>query len=174
MPRTRQQPPTDPAAATNSAVQPPRLATGQAYGARAAAAELQAVAPMGDNSTEAMMAEGAGPGAAMGAAAGADPMAEFVAAAQMAQAGGQGLLAGETTRPDEPITAGLDVGMGPGSDSIPPLAATGHDPSVVLWAQRIPALALLAAQPGSSPQVRQFYRRLRSQLPPDYYANTET
>jgi hypothetical protein len=126
-----------------------------------------------------MLAAGGGAGGGAGGSslppgAPTNPLDEFVAAAQMAQPGGEGLLSGESARPDEPITAGLDVGMGPGSEAVAPLATVGTDPSVVLWAQRMPALGLLASMPGSSPQVRQFYRRLRSQLPPQYYEKTET
>jgi hypothetical protein len=183
MPRTRKPGPrqnrSDLPSAAASAVQPPRLATGQGYGERAASAELQSIAPMADRSTEAMLAAGSTGGAGPVAPApppGAptNPLEEFIAAAQMAQPGGEGLFAGETARPDEPVTAGLDVGMGPGSDAVAPLATSGPDPSIVLWAQRMPALGLLVSMPGSSPQLRQFYRRLRSQLPPGYYENAET
>lgn len=182
MPRARKPGPrgnrSDLPSAAASATQPKRLPTGQGYGQRAAAEKALGAAPMPDRSTEAMLASGTGspsPGGGVGAPAAPDPMmAEFLAAAQAAQPPGEGLLTAPTTRPGEPITAGLDVGLGPGSDVLPPMAATGRDPSALLWAQQLPALALLASLPGSSPQVRQFYRRIRSQIPPQYYERTET
>jgi len=162
-----------PVAAPGGPTQPQRNFTGAAYGERARNAALQGAVALPDRSPEAMMSSGGGAPAPMEAQA-QDPMAAFVAAAQAAQSPGQGLLTADSARPAEPVTAGLDVGTGPGSGSLPPLATTGQDPSIALWARWLPALGLLASSPGSSPQVRQYYRRLRSQLPADYYATTET
>ncbi len=165
-----------PVAAPGGPAQAPTSYTGGEYGSRKANLEAQAVAPMADRSTEAMAATAAGAAPAPGAP-GAPPggdLAAFVAAAQQAQPPGQGgLLAAPSARPGEPVTAGLSVGPGPGTESLA-MAPDGPDPSVVLWAPMLPALGVLASQPGSSPEVRQFYRRLRSMLPPDYHARTES
>lgn len=164
-----------PVAAPGGPGQGQRNFTGAPYGERAANAALQNVVPLADRSTDAMMSGGGGGAApAPAAAPAADPLSEFLAAAQGAEPPGDGLLTGASGRPGEPVTAGLDVGMGAGPEGLPPLATTGVDPSIVLWAGMLPALGVLASQPGSSPEIRQLYRRLRSQLPPDYHANTET
>src|SRR5690606_38093457 len=98
----------------------------------------------------------------------------FVEAAQQVQPPPQGgLFAAPSSRPTEPVTAGLPVGPGPGPEVLPAMPE-GPDPSVVLWAQMLPALEILASRPGSSPEVRQLYRPIRPQLPPDYYERTET
>lgn len=159
--------------------QPVRLPTGQPYGQRAQAAAAQGSIPLPDRSTEAMLAGGgaapAGDAAAQGVASEDNPLAAFLAAAQAAPSPGEGLLSAPTTRQAEPLTAGMDIGAGPGSDAVAPVVGgTGPDPSIILWAQQLPALSVLAAQPGSSPQIRQWVRRIRSQLPPDYYQTTET
>lgn len=152
-----------------------RQFTGRPYGERAASIALQNVAPMPDRSAEAMMSGAGGVASPSPAPATAeDPLSQFLAAAQSAESPGEGLMSAPSARPGEPVTAGLETGMGGGPDALPPLATTGTDPSVVLWAKMLPGLGVLASQPGSSPEVRQLYRRLRSQLPPDYYSTTET
>lgn len=186
MPRVRRPGPrqnrTDLPSPGAGAAQPVRAMTGQDYGDRQRAQSAQRTVPLPDRSTAALAAAtpttdptsapqgGGGPG---GAAPPADLLSQFLAAAQSAQSPGNGLLA-EPDDPNRPLTAGLDVGSGPGSEVLStPAAAGGPDPSVILWASALPALDVIASLPGSSPQVRQFYRRIRSQLPPDYYDRTE-
>lgn len=163
-----------PVAAPGGPTQAPRSATGQPYGSRKATLQSQAAVPLPDRSTDAMMsaagAQGGGQGAGQDAAG---LLPAFLDAARDAPSPGEGLLAGPSRRPGEPVTAGLSVGAGPGPDVLPPVPGRGPDPSVVLWADWLPALGLLASRPGSSPQVRQFYRRIRSQIPADYYERTE-
>jgi len=163
-----------PVAAPGGPTQAPQSYTGGEYGSRKASLEAQQAAPLPDRSTEAMLSA-AGGGDSPPAAAGADPLSQFVAAAQQVQPPGEGgLLGGPSTRPDEPLTAGLSTGPGPGPEVLPLLPDQGPDPSVILWARMLPALGVLASRPDSSPQVRQFYRRIRSQLPPEYYDRTAT
>lgn len=161
--------------------QAPVSYTGGEYGSRQANVEAQRVAPMADRSADTMLAQAAASQNGAPAPAGdpaTDPnsLAAFIASAQAAAPADEGgLLGAPTARPDEPITTGLPTGAGGGPEIVPPLAAAqGPDPSVLLWAPMLPALGVLAARPGSSPQVRQLYRRIRSQLPPDYYQQTET
>jgi hypothetical protein len=174
-----------------SATQPVRVASGGRYGSRKASVAAQQAAPLPDRSTAAMLASatagpgtdlsnatgGAGPGAAPGAVEGApamDELARYIAAAQAAEPpDSQGALAAPGN-PNVPLTTGMDMGPGAGSDVLSPLTnAQGPDPAIVLWASALPAIEMLASRPDSSPQVRQFVRRLRSQLPPDYYSRTE-
>lgn len=162
-----------PATAPGGPAQAPVSYTGGEYGSRKASLERQAVAPMADRSTAAMAAGGAG-GGGTAAAPPPDELSAFLAAAQQAQPPGEGgLLAAPTARPGEPMSAGLSVGAGPGPEVLPAIPQA-PDPSVILWAPMLPALEVLASKPGSSPEVRQLYRRIRSQLPADYYTHTET
>lgn len=168
-----------PVTAPGGPAQAPTSYTGGEYGSRKANLDAQAAAPMADRSTEAMLAGAAGGAGGAGAAAGPagpppDSLSAFLAAAQqVAPPDEGGLLAAPTARPDEPLSSGLSVGAGPGPEALP-LMPEGPDPSVILWAPMLPALEVLASQPGSSPEVRQFYRRIRSQISPDYYTRTET
>ena len=76
-------------------------------------------------------------------------------------------LANPSSRPDEPVTAGLSRGPGPGPEAIPGLVRQGPPPDVSLWVPYLPMLELLASRPDASTELRQFYRRLRSQMPAD-------
>jgi hypothetical protein len=163
--------------APGSAAQPVRVASGRPYGERGRTTAALSALPLPDASTDdlpsaaAAGASGQRGGGDGGGAVPTDPLAEFVAAAQGAQAPGQGLLSAPSSRPGEPVTAGLPIGPGGGAEAMPPsLATSGPDPALVLWTKMLPALGVLASQPGSSPQIRQYYRRLRSQVPPDYLA----
>lgn len=139
---------------------PGTLQNGRPYGARADTEAALSAVPMPSGGTEDLAATAAGP---------SDPFSQFVAAAQGAQPPGQGLLSSPTDSPDEPVTAGLDIGAGPGPEALPQMLATqGPDPAIALWAGSLPALGLLASLPGSSPEVQQYYRRIRAQLPADH------
>ena len=193
MPRTRKPGPRENRtdlgpAASPGATQAPRVAPGGRYGSRQETLAAQRAVPLPDRSTAAMMAGAGAPSTDLSnAPAGGAPapppaapqdaesmLAQFVAAAQGAPGPAPGGLLGAPGDPNTPLTSGMDIGSGPGSEVLMPVpGAQGPDPSIVLWFSALPALETLASLPGSSPQVRQFYRRIRSQLPPDYYATTE-
>ena len=65
-----------------------------------------------------------------------------------------------TERPMEPLTAGLDIGPGPGSEAL------GMAPADNLEKLRpmLPVLELLAGQPGVGVEARNLVRRLRGGL----------
>lgn len=163
-----------PVAAPGGPAQAPVSYTGGPYGSRKRNEEAQRVAPLPDRSTDTLVAAAERAQQAAGGRGGQPDLAAFVEAAQQVQPPPQGgLFAAPSSRPAEPVTAGLPVGPGPGPEALPAMPE-GPDPSVVLWAQMLPVLEILASRPGSSPEVRQLYRRIRSQLPPDYYERTET
>lgn len=63
-----------------------------------------------------------------------------------------------TQRPDEPITAGLDSGPGPGSEVLPTMLAQPPDlQHLFRW---LPALERMASTPGSSPATRSLFRQI--------------
>lgn len=69
-----------------------------------------------------------------------------------------------STRPEEPVTAGLPTGAGAGS-TVNPAGPGGLTPEE---AERLrsylPALVLLASQDDASPQTKRFVRQLRGEL----------
>jgi len=67
-----------------------------------------------------------------------------------------------TTRPQEPVTAGADAGNGPGMDALGLPDRTSMD--LAAMKSRLPALELLAGHPGTSPEVRNYVRRLRGMI----------
>ena len=78
-----------------------------------------------------------------------------------------GRLGGPSTRPDEPVTAGLDLGLGGGASSRP--AAAGppkQDNSVAYLTRYLPAIELIASSENASSGMRQWARRLRAAQPP--------
>lgn len=162
-----------------AATQAPVTFTGRPQGERQSTVQAQQVAPLPDRSVETLTAA-AGQGAPADTGAGTTPpgdaslFQQFLAAAQQAQPPGDATLAAPSQRPGEPVTVGLSDGPGPGPEALPLMAAAGPDPSVVLWRQFLPALDLMASRPGSSPELRQFYRRVRSSLPPGQFEREET
>jgi hypothetical protein len=77
-------------------------------------------------------------------------------------------LSAPSTRPSEPVQAGLSTGPGPGPESIPALAPqTGPDPDLISLAPYLPALELMSTLPTASSASRNFVRRLRGAVPPD-------
>lgn len=62
-----------------------------------------------------------------------------------------------TTRPNEPLTAGVDIGAGPG-------AAPHVLESAEQWRQWLPGLEKLARMPGVTTETRNLIRFIRSQL----------
>lgn len=69
-------------------------------------------------------------------------------------------------RPDEPITAGIDMGAGPGSDSLdlsayPTPGASTTDPDLAEAVRFLPTLEMVASLPGSTVSFRNYVRRIR-------------
>jgi hypothetical protein len=77
--------------------------------------------------------------------------------------GSLGPLDRPSERPSEPVTAGLDVGPGPGSDMI---GGLGGPPRPELERIRpfLPVLELMASRPDASQSSRAFVRSLRAAL----------
>lgn len=101
--------------------QPVRTPPGLPYGQGQNLAEAQAAIPLPDNraDTAASIANHApAPG---GAPAGLDQAGDLLAQAEAAAAASPnitGLLSQPTARPEEPLTAGLAIGAGPGPDAV--------------------------------------------------------
>lgn len=66
-----------------------------------------------------------------------------------------------TQRPDEPVTAGAPVGLGPGPEALP--VAQEEEGERQRIADFLPALTFLASLPGSSPSTRQMVRQLQAE-----------
>ncbi len=125
---------TDLAAQPKPPTQPVRVATGQQYGKARQQLQSQAQAPLPQ-------------------AVEANPLDGVIAAAQQMRSpeetGLAGSLAAPSNRPREPLTAGLDIGPGPGrevlgsrggrrrtSDTLTALADATNDPGVRALAER--------------------------------------
>jgi hypothetical protein len=76
-------------------------------------------------------------------------------------------LSAPTTRPTEPVQAGLSTGPGPGPEAIPALNINAPDADLIQFAQYLPALELMTTLPGTSSAVRNFVRRLRGAVTPE-------
>ena len=64
-----------------------------------------------------------------------------------------------TQHPDEPVTAGADAGLGPGSAALP----GGDNPSFQNLVEMLPTLEIIAGSPSASPEFRAFVRMVRGQ-----------
>lgn len=117
------------------ATQAPKLASGGAYGERTEMQNLQSGAPM------------AGTPAPPSA-----PSPDLRAAKASLVP-----LSAPSTRPDEPLQAGLGSVPGTGPTQI-------DDSTRERLLNALPMLAWLASQPKASEQTRQFYRQLRADL----------
>lgn len=109
-----------------------------------------------------------GENAAFRAAEGAAPMSESGPVA--APAGGVPLdlsrivpMDAPTQMPDQPITAGLPTGDGPGSTAAPQRPQITPEQAQRLRSY-IPTLTILASSDDASPATRQFVRQLRAEL----------
>lgn len=71
-------------------------------------------------------------------------------------------LYSETQRPNEPITSGADLGMGPGSDSLMMNQIEQSDSDIV--AKYLPSLDAMAQAPDSPQSFRAFVRYLQGSL----------
>lgn len=113
MPRTAKRPKT----MSGAPAQPIGAVPGQMYGAGVEQMQLQRAMPA-PNLAQGPVAGPAGPPPAGPATAGPAPAQGFDAALAMAQGmrDQTGLLQQPTARPDEPITAGLTRGPGPGPE----------------------------------------------------------
>jgi hypothetical protein len=70
-----------------------------------------------------------------------------------------------TEYPQEPVTAGMPIGPGPGPESVPaPMIPATIDDAAM--AKVLPMLETLADQPNASNQTRNFVRMMRGALPP--------
>lgn len=129
--------------------QPPQAASGQTYGERQQRERAQEVQPVPDDQQR---------------------FARALQAAQQMESGDGGALRRPSERPDEPITAGLGIGAGPGPEAVPGVETPtrDRDPSVVHFASHLPMLEMLASRPGSSTTMRNLVRRLRSMVPADF------
>lgn len=124
--------------------------TGQAYGARAEQIAAQRAIPIARPATDTLPTgpSAAGPAAPPTAAAGPAPMAPIP-------------LDADSTRPNEPVTAGVPVGAGPG----PEVLGLPDENGVEDLAMYLPLLEMIASRPGASVQTRNFVRRLRGAAP---------
>lgn len=129
---------------------PVRAATGQQYGKATEQMAAQRALPMGPPPGPAVappMAAGAG-GATPPAPAGPLP-------------GELGPLDAPTSRPGEPVTAGVPVGPGPGTEVL----GLPDENGAADLAMYLPLLEMMASRPGASMQTRNFVRRLRGAAP---------
>lgn len=132
MPRTRKTQGGAPA-------QPVSPVGGQMYGAGVEQAALQQAMPApqlqqgtslpATNPNEAAMAGAPTSAPAVAQRAPADKFAELIARAQQIKAQG-GLLTAPSARPNEPVTAGMVQGLGPGPDAL--AARTGNPTGMTL------------------------------------------
>jgi hypothetical protein len=67
-----------------------------------------------------------------------------------------------TMRPEEPITAGVDIGAGPGSEALTmPNQMPNQDPDIEMVRRFLPAMEFWASQPGSSQATKDYVVYLR-------------
>jgi hypothetical protein len=112
MVRARKSNGTEPGADQGANVQPVRVPTNQPYGARQASEQSQATLPLPNAPRP---GGGSQPSSAGAPAAGVDPMQAMLAAAQNMPPPGPPLNA-PSARANEPVTAGLSSGPGPGPE----------------------------------------------------------
>jgi len=147
MPR-KKKPPTEP---YNTGRALTAVSGGRGYGERQASEQALQEVPLSPR-------PGADPQAAP---QGPPDFAAVLAAAQASPSPNGGLLNQPTARPDEPITAGLSTGPGPGPEILGP-----SDPDLATLRAYLPMLELAANQPGASVSTRNLVRRLRGAMPP--------
>jgi hypothetical protein len=70
-----------------------------------------------------------------------------------------------TARPDEPITSGINMGAGPGSEALSmPNQMPNQDPDMEMVRRFFPAMEFWASQPGSSQATKDYVVYLRGTL----------
>lgn len=129
--------------------QPARYIAGGDYGEGKDLYEMQSSAPM----------------------SGGNPASAGVRAAGVAKAAANYVdnvvpLNSPTQRPEEPMTAGVNVGAGGGSEimSSPAMVAAQNNEDIARIATLLPMYARIAESPQASNSMRNFYRWLRSQV----------
>lgn len=130
--------------------------TGQAYGARAEQIAAQRAIPIARPATDSVPVA---PGPVAGGAAGlggATSPGPAVPPRDVTP------LGAPTDRPDEPVTAGVPVGPGPGPEIANLLEDDNGAKDLAMY---LPMLEFMASQPGASSQTRNFVRRLRGAAP---------
>lgn len=123
--------------------QPKRPMPDAAYGEQSAMSEIQGGAPMAGN---ALMPPGGPPGGG--------PPADVVP------------FGASSNRPDEPITAGIDMGAGPGSASLgmldeKTLTDRADKEQLIKY---LPVFEFLSNRPGASASLRDIVRTLKASL----------
>jgi hypothetical protein len=135
--------------------QPAQVSTGQAYGEATAQREALRVVPMAGAPALPAPA-GPSPGGG-GGVPGPAP-------------GGFGDFARPTERPDEPLTAGADGGLGPGPEALARNQTAGRSADdqadYEALAPYLPQLELMVNLPGTSVAARNFVRRVRGAMRP--------
>lgn len=67
-----------------------------------------------------------------------------------------------TTRPEEPITAGIPMGPGPGTEALNlPSQIANQDPDIEMVRRFLPAMEFWASQPGASQATKDYVVYLR-------------
>lgn len=128
-----------------NARQPVLVPASPVYGAGVASEDAQRAVPLPQADQLPPGGAPAGPAAAAGPARPLPPQ-----------------LTGPTRRPDEPVTAGIDMGAGPGSEALGMASAT---PDLGRLANYLPVLEVLASRPGTTQDMRNFVRLVRSNAP---------
>lgn len=132
-------------------VLPIRTGPSQQYGQGVALQRAQQAVPMGVPAT----AQQGLPAPAQPGPAGPPPIPP----------GGVTPLTAPSERPGEHVMTGVSVGPGAGPEALGPLAPAEADPSLARMQAYLPVLELVASQPDSSPELRQFVRRIRGSQP---------
>lgn len=76
-------------------------------------------------------------------------------------------LTAPSSRPNEPVTAGINLGPGPDSSSLRPMSTQdtiAEDNYRAQIASYLPALLRIAANPNTSPTTRAMIRKIRDQV----------
>lgn len=133
--------------------------TGLAYGEHQKLQQAQAAAPLGQ----------ATPAPAPNAT---DRMAQAIQAAQ-SMPSPEGSLLAPSTRPNEPLQAGLSVGPGPGPEALRQVmpAIPTDDYMLAKW---MPTLELMANRPDATVAFRNYVRRLRGGMNPQMNQSAAT
>ena len=129
----------------NGGTQPAKAMTGGQYGENKDMQELQTSAPMAASPTFAATPS-------MGRPMSAPTGQQIVP------------LDAPTQRPDEPVTTGIDVGAGPGSEVMYAKDQTLATEDRQRMITALPTLSLLAESPSASNAFRNYVRYLRSVL----------
>ena len=134
--------------------------TGLAYGEAQKLQQAQAAVQLGQATPQ---APPAGP---------QDRMAQAIQAAKSMPAP-EGSLLAPSARPNEPLTAGLSVGPGPGPEALRQVMPAIPTDDYML-AKYMPMLELMANRPDASVALRNYVRRLRGGMNPQMTQDAAT